>query len=1233
MEQPIVPVVATTRPLWPARLLLRAPEAAEDFLDQEQVARYLATLSEEDRLFLAAATFLERARLLWPSQDVPLAADATLAKAVLACLEGVPALRRSLQLEFEGNKEALGHVVAAFGSSPSRRCLAAGDALAALVTFSVAYRIYCYFASALAAPEALDAIDKPEVVFVLGVPGAGKGTQCALLAGSMFGFEHISIGDLLREECRLDDSVNREGILDCFKRHQLVPSGIVLALLAPVLKRGGKYLVDGFPRSVENLQAFEQTLGRVVLLRFVLYLECSSDTSRQRLHNRKTPQSPPEQLAADVSRLQIFEEEAPAVLDEFLARGLLRKVNAEQNVDEVCMCVQEIFHLEIDEHLTNHAVVLIKPHAMNAETQRFVQSYLVSRGIAVVRRGTVTAAELAERGLFDKQYFDIMGKAVAEPETLQMPPSALDRFKVAFGISWHDALAGGFVLSAQNALDLLSKTPQTLLQVADDTVRVAHSLHISRVLRSDAPTVFVVNAFALHWRETFAAHGALTWLQVTFSPARLSWRQFRADVLGATDPAKAAPGSIRGLLYEHWQLLGLPAQPNILDNGVHFSAGPVEGLREIILWGGGELHDHRLGRSLLVLGVPEAHLQAWLENPRVRDWAIGHHNSSGPLFDCTQDCNHSVLRESAARYICNLEGRLTPWCMGVANSRRMGTSKCRQTSRGLPPAGSGQEEGVDGTPKASVMTILHFNDVYNVEPRKKEPVGGIARFVTRVRELKQEAVSRGEPEAMCLFSGDAFNPSLTSTVTKGRHMVPALNAVGIDVACYGNHDFDFGEDQLGEMAAETNFPWLISNVTMKDTGSTLGSGLKTLITDWHGRKIGFMGLIEYEWLVTLHTIEPNDVIFEDFCTCARTLAKALRDGGAELVIALTHMRAPNDELLAREVLELDLILGGHDHHYDVKPVGPHGTYVLKSGTDFRDITVLRLRFTEGDEGSRGFEVLDTSHVQVDSSVAEDPDMKTLVDECGARVGGAMDQFIGYTAVDLDSRFSTIRTRESNVGNFVADVMRDGLRTDVALVNSGTLRADAILDTGALRMRDLLSLLPMLDELCVLRLTGADLLRILENGVSQYPRLEGRFLQVSGVSFAFDAAKPGGQRIDVASVCVGQAPLDPVASYTVCTLDFLRHGKDGFDAFKTAECLFDGEQAGILPTIVRNHFTSLGALDGEEANVAPHRVRQANRLVSKNISRCGDGPEPMRHFGIHPVVEGRVVCINPVEVAS
>jgi len=93
---------------------------------------------------------------------------------------------------------------------------------------------------------------------------------------------------------------------------------------------------------------------------------------------------------------------------------------------------------------------------------------------------------------------------------------------------------------------------------------------------------------------------------------------------------------------------------------------------------------------------------------------------------------------------------------------------------------------------STTITIIHFNDVYNIEPGTQEPVGGAARFVTAVRQL-------ANLNPLVMFSGDALNPSLMSTVTHGHQMIPVLNALGIHCALYGNHDFDYGVDNLVEV--------------------------------------------------------------------------------------------------------------------------------------------------------------------------------------------------------------------------------------------------------------------------------------------------------------------------------------------------------------------------------------------------------------------------------------------------
>lgn len=112
----------------------------------------------------------------------------------------------------------------------------------------------------------------------------------------------------------------------------------------------------------------------------------------------------------------------------------------------------------------------------------------------------------------------------------------------------------------------------------------------------------------------------------------------------------------------------------------------------------------------------------------------------------------------------------------------------------------GKEEEEEPDNSEEEVFIVHFNDVYNIEARKKEPVGGAARFVTLLNAIrsneKKKKKMASNPPPLVMFSGDAFNPSIMSTVLKGKQMVEVLNRMSIHTAIYGNHDFDFGVDTL-----------------------------------------------------------------------------------------------------------------------------------------------------------------------------------------------------------------------------------------------------------------------------------------------------------------------------------------------------------------------------------------------------------------------------------------------------
>lgn len=415
------------------------------------------------------------------------------------------------------------------------------------------------------------------------------------------------------------------------------------------------------------------------------------------------------------------------------------------------------------------------------------------------------------------------------------------------------------------------------------------------------------------------------------------------------------------------------------------------------------------------------------------------------------------------------------------------------------------------------------------------------------------------------------------------------------------------------------FPWLLSNCDDPTTGRPLANALREVKLDWQGVKIGIMGLIEKEWLATLATLTEEQTAYRDFVEVANELAAKLRGDGCQLIIALTHFRLPNDQRLAREAVGVDLILGGHDHDYVIEVV--NGVTLCKSGTDFREGTEIRVKLPPGDGQSSPIPkpTVSTTRFEINYDLAEDPATRDVVSKYMATMGASMDQIVGTTEVELDAVFAHIRTRETNLGNLVCDIMRDAIGCDVVLLNSGTLRADCVFPPGHLKMRDLVNLVPMQDETMMLGVTGAQLLRALENSVSQFPRLEGRFAQVSGLKFQFDPRKDAGSRVVHGSVVVGGAPLDLEKEYTLGTKGYLVNDKDGYK-FSDCRVIKDAELCPVIPTMVRNFFRMLATLNG-----FAHNEYLAQVYGSKWRGVVNDVQEDK--FSANPKVEGRIVAVE------
>jgi 2',3'-cyclic-nucleotide 2'-phosphodiesterase (5'-nucleotidase family) len=255
-----------------------------------------------------------------------------------------------------------------------------------------------------------------------------------------------------------------------------------------------------------------------------------------------------------------------------------------------------------------------------------------------------------------------------------------------------------------------------------------------------------------------------------------------------------------------------------------------------------------------------------------------------------------------------------------------------------------------------------------------------------------------------------------------------------------------------------------------------------------------------------------------------------------------------DKALAAAVPEIDLILGGHEHDPLDAKVGK--TLILKTGSDAVNLGRVDLLVSIGKDGRR----VDTKWelIAVTAEVPEKPEVATLVKAYEARMASQLNVVAGATSVPLDTRNETVRQKESSVGNLIADVMREAMQADVALVNGGGIRGNAVTPAGPLTRGDVLKILPFANKIVKLEVTGDMLRAALENGLSQHEKIAGRFPQVSGIRYVFDPKKAAGSRL--VSVTVGGKALDPAARYSLATFEFLMGGGDGYTMLQQAKVL-------------------------------------------------------------------------------
>lgn len=470
------------------------------------------------------------------------------------------------------------------------------------------------------------------------------------------------------------------------------------------------------------------------------------------------------------------------------------------------------------------------------------------------------------------------------------------------------------------------------------------------------------------------------------------------------------------------------------------------------------------------------------------------------------------------------------------------------------------------------LTVLHTNDFHaRFEPISKydsgcsedsnaegKCFGGSARLITAVE------AARGRAENSILVDGgDQFQGTLFYTYYKGKVAAEMMNKLGYDGMTVGNHEFDDGPEVLRGFMDAVGFPVLMSNADVTKEELLADVLQKSTVIEKGGEKIGLIGLTPQD---TDELASPGqNVTFSDPVAAVQGEVDKLTAMGVNKFIVLSHSGYGVDQHVAANTTGVDVIVGGHDNTYlsntSDKAKGPYptmvgGTAIVQAYAYGKFLGELNIVFNDAGEikSATGEPII------MDASVSEDAGTKARISELAAPLEEIRQKVVAASSAAIMGDRSVCRVEECAMGNLVADAMLARVADQgvtIAITNSGGLRAS--IDEGDVTMGEVLTVLPFQNTLSTFEVSGQVVIDALENGVSQVEDVKGRFPQVAGLKFTWDSAKaPNEGRIIEVLVQKGGdwMPIDPAATYTLVSNNYVRNGGDGYKMFRDAANAYD-----------------------------------------------------------------------------
>ncbi len=447
------------------------------------------------------------------------------------------------------------------------------------------------------------------------------------------------------------------------------------------------------------------------------------------------------------------------------------------------------------------------------------------------------------------------------------------------------------------------------------------------------------------------------------------------------------------------------------------------------------------------------------------------------------------------------------------------------------------------------IVVFHTNDIHGqIQRNFPNRLIGMSNIATLIK-----ANSNINGNNLLLDVGDTFYGTNESDLNGGMPLVDIMNELNYTAIGVGNHEFDFGVEQLLKLKEVAEFEFLSSN--LYKNGKRLFKPY--IVKKVDGINIGIIGYISADLLAVTKPEFVKDLTVD---TRIEALGKPISEleTKADYIILIAHEMLDELQIILEAYPSIDLLLAGHDHAPEYNFYSRDHAEVTINEDMTREIGKLDIVFVDKKPVYINRKFLSTMNKS-----KQDPKILNIVNNYTKTIHAKMNEVIGHSKFDLIGG-NNARFEETSFGNAIADAMKEHVHADLALQNGGGIRTNIF--KGDITLYDVYSAFPFLNYVIAVEMSGEQIIEALEHGVKKYPNpFNGRFLQISGLTFTFDASRRPGKRIK--SVKIGGRPLQKDRMYKVATNDFMFQGGDRFYLFRDTTLL---EDSGIL---IRDVFSN------------------------------------------------------------